>query len=259
MSLSNFNKKVENFFTNKKGAGAILTILVGAILSTMGAYFFKTVDTLSIEKKQKIVSLSNASTTAEVVKAVIDGMTDGFTERLDGDTTVAELEGLVSAAFHSGAITSLAELEDQKVLDTGLDPVATQRSGTDTEYDVAASKIKITWVSTTAVEIVAATTAHDVLLVDNLILEVNLAGPTDAVNNAPYAASTPFFYIVMFDDSACDPVAGTNCFKTIDSGAGNEFPLGILDTNSDGLPPSYITSVILPEEQDYAAAALSGT
>ena len=233
MKLSQLNKKINSLFTGKKG-NTLLLASAAAIASAFSIYFFTALTELSEEKKQKITHLYNSYQMGLAVRGHING-TDQDLSRL-GASTKDDIESSgINRDLVDGGSISLASMVSANFILVQKDPTVKSK-----KYDTTASKASVIYLDASGSAITDGST-----VVESLKVLVNLAGTDNGrVDNAPYAAGSPFFYVLMFDDAAVSMASGTVADSlTIETDA-DGFTEGILDITNGGPQPE--TSVRLP-------------
>ena len=239
MSLKN---RLLKLLKSKKG-NALLLATAGAIAATFSVYFFVSITTLSADSKQRVAHLYNAYQMGQSLKAKIDGA--DINESRLGAGTEADVEAPIDEVFHNGKFITLKQMVKKAIIIASKDPTATERSGTDTGYDITNSGVLIKYADAAGAVIAATDSPDDATdtVVADVHLFVNLAGTPDVeFDNSPYSLNEPFYYILM------DNTVGVVLADSLLTISSSQYPAGILETKDGG--PQAEVSVILPQDAE---------
>lgn len=226
--------RIPTLLKSDKG-NSLLLATASAIAATMGIYFFVSLTALSEDSKQRVSHLYNAYIMGQSIHHIISGGNENKDYFSDGQQLSAFRHLLrLNENFHNGEFVTLKTLIETSVILDTLDPTATNRSGTETKYNINSSGARIRFLDSDGNMI-----NNSSSIVHGVAFYVNLAGTSDSQSNAPYSDGDPFFYILM--DTTEESANGYD--TTIDL---TMHPRGILSTNDGGIQAE--TSVILPQD-----------
>ena len=201
-------KRLNTFLNSKKG-NALLFTMVAAIITSMGGYLFVSVSTINDAQKQRITHLYNAYKMAEGITGKVAG-TAFDKNNLDGSLTYDGIILEIGTAFAEGTFLDLGTLVNvSAVFVPDNDPTPEMNHGEENSapYDFLNSGVKINYTKADGSAITVDGSGKSTDVVAGLKVLVNLAGTADigsndTATNHPYAASAPFYYVLMDNTEA---------------------------------------------------------